>query len=96
MLLNLIVNLVTSTEFKKKYGEISRILNLGDVLERGTHPKQVLEKLSFLQKNYPLISVMGNHDEAFLYGRRVSGSSLESLDSHSSLTEKDLGIFSKK
>ncbi|MEE9241772.1 MAG: metallophosphoesterase family protein, partial [Nitrosopumilaceae archaeon] len=46
--LELIVDLVTSTEFKKEYGEISRILNLGDVLERGTHPKQVLEKLSIL------------------------------------------------
>ena len=38
---------------------------------------------------------MGNHDEAFLYGRKVSGSSLESLDSHSSLTEKDLEFFQK-
>ena len=93
--LELIVDLVTSTEFKKEYGEISRILNLGDVLERGTHPKQVLEKLSILQKNYPLVSVMGNHDEAFLYGRRVSGSSLESLDAHSSLTDKDLEFFQK-
>ena len=43
--LNTIMDLVTSVDFKKKYSEISRILNLGDVLERGTRPKEVLEKM---------------------------------------------------
>jgi len=93
--LNTIIDLVTSTDFKIKYGEISRILNLGDVLERGTNPKQVLEKIMELSKNYPVISVIGNHDEAFLYGRAVSGSSLESIIAHNSLTEEDLGFFKK-
>jgi len=93
--LNTIINLVTSTHFRKKYGEISRILNLGDVLERGTNPKQVLAKIMELSKNYPVISVIGNHDEAFLYGRQVSGSSLESISAHHSLTEEDLGFFKK-
>ena len=55
--LNTIMDLVTTVNFKKKYGEISRIINLGDVLERGTHPKQVLEKMEELSKNYPVISV---------------------------------------
>ncbi|MEK0329516.1 MAG: metallophosphoesterase [Nitrosopumilus sp.] len=93
--LNTIIDLTTSTDFKKKYGEISRILNLGDVLERGTNPKQVLEKIMELSKNYPVISVIGNHDEAFLYGRQISGSSLESTSAHNSLTEEDLGFFKK-
>ena len=93
--LNTIMNLTTSIDFKKKYGKISRIINLGDVLERGTHPKQVLEKMTALSKNYPVISVMGNHDEAFLYGRQVSGSSLESISAHHSLNEDDLGFFKK-
>jgi len=93
--LNTIIDLTTSTDFKKKYGEISRILNLGDVLERGTNPKQVLEKIMELSKNYPVISVIGNHDEAFLYGRQVSGSSLESTSAHNSLTEEDLSFFKK-
>lgn len=93
--LNLILDVVSSDEFKQKYGEISRILNLGDVLERGTHPKQVLEKLTSLQQNYQLISVIGNHDEAFLYSRKVSGSSLESLDAHSSLNDKEIEFFQK-
>jgi len=93
--LNKILYLVNSTDFKKKYGNFSRILNLGDVLERGNHPKQVLQKLKTLERNYPLISVMGNHDEAFLYGQMISGSSFESIFAHNSLTEKDL-IFSLK
>ena len=93
--LNTIIDLTTSTDFKKKYGEISRILNLGDVLERGTNPKQVLEKIMELSKNYPVISVIGNHDEAFLYGRQISGSSLESTSAHNSLTEEDLSFFKK-
>lgn len=93
--LNTILFIVNSKEFKKKYGEFSRIINLGDVLERGTNPKQVLEKFTELSKNYPFESVMGNHDEAFLYNRRVSGSSLESLDAHNSLSIKDLEFFKK-
>jgi len=93
--LNAIIDLTTSTDFKKKYGEISRILNLGDVLERGTKPKQVIEKIMELSKNYPVISVIGNHDEAFLYGRQVSGSSLESIKAHQSLIEEDLVFFKK-
>jgi len=93
--LNTIVKLITSKDFKKKYGKISRILNLGDVLERGIHPKQVLKKMVALSKNYPVISVMGNHDEAFLYGRLVSGSSLDSIIAHRSLNEDDLGFFRK-
>jgi len=94
--LDAILDLTTSIDFKKKYGEISRVINLGDVLERGTHPKQVLEKMMDLSKNHSVVSIMGNHDEAFLYGRQVSGSSLESISSHDSLTEEDLEFFKKK
>ena len=93
--LDAILDLTTSIDFKKKYGEISRIINLGDVLERGTHPKQVLEKMMDLSKNYPMVSIMGNHDEAFLYRRQVSGSSLESIGAHDSLTDTDLEFFKK-
>jgi len=93
--LNTIIDLTTSLDFKKKYGKISRIINLGDVLERGTHPKQVLEKIVALSKDYPIISVIGNHDEALLYRRQVSGSSIESIISHDSLTEEDLEFFKK-
>jgi len=93
--LNTIIDLTTSLDFKKKYGKISRIINLGDVLERGTHPKQVLEKMIALSKDYPIISIMGNHDEALLYRKQVSGSSIESIISHDSLTDTDLEFFKK-
>jgi len=93
--INTIIDLTTSLDFKNKYGEISRIINLGDVLGRGTHPKQVLEKMKALSKNYPVISVIGNHDEAFLYGRHVTGSSIESISVHDSLIEEDLEFFKK-
>lgn len=93
--LKTIIILTTSLDFQKKYGKISRIINLGDVLERGVNPKQVLEKLMSLSETYPIISVMGNHDEAFLYGRKVSYDSLESISAHDSLTIKDLEFFKK-
>lgn len=88
-----ILQVATSTEFKKKYGEFSRILNLGDVLERGTHPKEVLGKLDSLSSQYDVESVMGNHDEAHLYDKKVSGSTLESLDAHLRLKKEDLAFF---
>ena len=91
--LDTILNIVNMSEFKKKYGEYSRIINLGDILERGTHPSEVLKKLALLEKTYPLTSIMGNHDEAFLYKRPVSGSTLESFAAHQSLTENELGFF---
>lgn len=91
--LNTILEVVSSDEFIKKYGSFDRIINLGDLLERGNAPKQVLARLELLQKNYPIISVMGNHDEAFLYKRRVSGSSIESWAAHQELKEDDLSFF---
>jgi predicted MPP superfamily phosphohydrolase len=88
-----ILSIATSNEFIKRYGDFSRIINLGDILERGTNPKQVLDKLKTLEKNYPVISVMGNHDEAFLYKRQVSGSSIDSIIAHEDLTQDDLSFF---
>lgn len=93
--LDVILDMATSEEFEKKYGAFSRVINLGDLLERGTHPKEVLEKMKSLENNYPVHSVMGNHDEGFLYGIKVSDISLESLDVHSRLTENDLSFFKK-
>ena len=93
--LDTILNLVNTDDFKKRYEKISRVINLGDVLERGTHPKQVLQKFLDLSKNYPIVSVMGNHDEAFLYNRKVSGNSWESIAAHDALLDKDLEFFKK-
>ncbi len=93
--LNTILNLTNSVHFTKRYGKYSRIINLGDLLERGTNPKQVLEKMNELSENYPMISVMGNHDESYLYGKNLEGSSLESIAKHRVLEEKELDFFTK-
>lgn len=91
--LETILKIASSDDFIKKYGNFERIINLGDLLERGNNPKQVLARLESLKKNYPIISVMGNHDEAFLYKRPVSGSSLESWSAHQELQNDDLSFF---
>ncbi len=91
--LDTILKITTSKDFTKKYGSFDRIINLGDLLERGSAPKQVLTKLESLQENYPIISVMGNHDEAFLYKKPVSGGSIESWAAHKELKDDDLEFF---
>ena len=91
--LDTILDIATSDDFTKKYGNFDRIINLGDLLERGNNPRQVLAKLDYLKKNYPIVSVMGNHDEAFLYKRRISERSLESWAAHQALKENDLTFF---
>ncbi len=93
--LDTILKIATSSEFTKKYGSFERIINLGDLLERGSHPKEVLTRLQSLAKNHPIFSVIGNHDEAFLYKRPVSGSSLASWVAHQGLTDNDLSFFPK-
>ncbi len=91
--LETILKIVSSFEFEEKYGKISRIINLGDLLERGTSPREVLQKMQGLSKNYPLISVMGNHDEGVLYKKSISGSSHSSMRAHELLSEQDLEFF---
>jgi len=91
-----ILDMASSDGFVKKYGKFSRIINLGDILERGTHPKEVISKLQSLEKNYPVISVMGNHDEAFLYNRLVGGNSIESMNAHAKLTGDEMAFFKQK
>lgn len=94
--LNTILDTVSSEDFKKKYGKFSRIINLGDVLERGLYPGQVLSRLQDLAKNYSIHSVIGNHDEGFLSGKKVSASSLESISAHDKLTDQELLSFFKQ
>jgi len=60
---------------------------------RGNNPKKVLKKFQELSKQYRIESVMGNHDEAYLYGREISGSSLESLDAHLKIEKNNLEFF---
>lgn len=91
--LDTILGIASSLEFTKKYGTFSRIINLGDILERGIYPKEVISRLRSFETNYQLFSVMGNHDEAFLHNRLIGGSSIESMDAHAKLNSEDLSFF---
>ena len=91
--LDTILDVATSDDFTKKYGSFDRIINLGDILERGNHPREVLAKLDYLKKRYPIVSVMGNHDEAFLYKRPISERPLESWAAHQALKDEDITFF---
>ena len=91
--LETILGVTSSKEFTKKYGTFSRIINLGDVLERGTNPREVLSRLKLLEQNYTIHSVMGNHDEGFLANTMIGGSSIESMNAHANLREEDLSFF---
>lgn len=91
--LETILDVAFSSDFADQYGEVSRIINLGDLMERGTSPRQVLQKMSELSKSYPMISVMGNHDESVMYKKFLSGSSFSSIKEHDLLTSQDTEFF---
>lgn len=80
-----ILSITRDTKFIKKFSKVEKILNLGDTIERGYHPKEVINAIRNLQKSMPVISLLGNHDEAFLFGRPVSGSDTKSRDAHKDL-----------
>ncbi len=76
--------------FLENFGPIDRVINLGDLLHRGDHPKEALERIHTLSGEYKLISVMGNHDHAYLNGLLVSGSDAASMYRHEQLRDSPL------
>ena len=71
--------------FSELFGPIDTIINLGDILHRGNRPKESIEIINGLAQNYPLTSILGNHDHAFINGILVSGSDEESVYRHEQL-----------
>ena len=71
--------------FKKAFGRIDLLVNLGDLLHRGDRPQETLGQISDLSRKYRLVSILGNHDHAFLNGLSVSGSDAASLYRHEQL-----------
>ena len=80
--LNTIIEIISDPEFVKRYGRVNTIINLGDTVGRGCHPVEVIERLAKLGEETNLISIMGNHDESFLYDWPVSGDDTESSRAH--------------
>ncbi len=83
--LDAIMEITRDQAFIDRYGEITRIINLGDVVGRGFHPIEVIERLLDCGEETNLVSIMGNHDEAFLLNRDITGSDSASIEAHSAL-----------
>jgi hypothetical protein len=82
MAISALASCIKKTAFTDHFGSIDCVVNLGDILHRGNHPREALEHVHMLAKKYRLISVMGNHDHAFLNGIPVSGSDAVSSYRH--------------
>jgi Calcineurin-like phosphoesterase len=77
--LNDILRLAHSDSFTERYGPVHLVVNMGDVLERGHSPGETVDRLEGLES---LESILGNHDEAFLFRIPVSGSDTASERAH--------------
>jgi hypothetical protein len=68
--------------FRKVFGPVDFLVNLGDLVHRGDRPQETLEMIHTLSREYRLVSVLGNHDHAFLNRLLVSGSDPASTYRH--------------
>lgn len=76
--------------FRQTFGPIDLLVNLGDLLHRGSRPQETLEKIHTLSRECRLVSVLGNHDHAYLHGIMVSGSDAASSYRHEQLRDSPL------
>lgn len=76
--------------FRQTFGPVDLLVNLGDLLHRGDRPQETLEKIHTLSQEYRLVSVLGNHDHAYLHGIVVSGSDAASTYRHEQLRDSPL------
>ena len=81
---------IRSPLFLETFGPIDILVNLGDLVHRGDRPQETLEKVHTLSREYRLVSVLGNHDHAYLHGLLVSGSDAASTYRHEQLRDSPL------
>jgi len=81
---------IRTSGFRDEFGPVDVLINLGDLVHRGDHPKETLEKVHTLANNYRLVSVLGNHDHAYLHGIVVSGTDSPSAYRHEQLRDSPL------
>jgi hypothetical protein len=79
--LEALLAIANSQDFIARYGHITKAINLGDALQRGYHPGEVVRRLKELKG---LESVLGNHDESFLYKLSLLGNDPRSVRAHDS------------
>jgi DNA repair exonuclease SbcCD nuclease subunit len=81
---------IKSPLFRTTFGPIDVLVNLGDLLHRGDRPQETLEKVHTLSREYRLVSILGNHDHAYLHGLLVSGSDAASMYRHEQIRDSPL------
>lgn len=81
---------IRSPLFLNHFGPVDVLVNLGDLLHRGDRPQETLEKVHTLSREYRLVSILGNHDHAYLHGLLVSGSDAASTYRHEQLRNSPL------
>jgi hypothetical protein len=81
---------IRTTAFRQAFGPVDLLVNMGDLLHRGSRPQETLEKIHSLSREFTLVSVLGNHDHAFLHGILVSGSDAASTYRHEQLRDSPL------
>jgi hypothetical protein len=81
---------IQSPAFRQAFGPVDVLINMGDLLHRGSRPQETLEKIHTLSQEFRLVSVLGNHDHAFLHGILVSGSDAASTYRHEQLRDSPL------
>ncbi len=84
--LDALLSIAGSSDFAARYGQVSKAINLGDTMQRGYHPREVVRRLKEVNN---LISVLGNHDESFLYKLSLLGNDRLSIRVHDSYFETD-------
>ncbi|MCE8427294.1 MAG: metallophosphoesterase family protein [Candidatus Methanoperedens sp.] len=94
--LNTIIEIIADPEFIKKYGSVNKIINLGDTIGRGYYPVEVILRLIELGNEISLYTIMGNHDEAFLFNWPISGDDEECIKAHEDFKIKSSGNKSLK
>jgi hypothetical protein len=83
--LEAILRVSGSDAFRDRFGAPGRVVNLGDAVERGYSPCEVIDRMKAIRN---LASVRGNHDEAFVWNNPVSGSDSVSLAAHEECRER--------
>jgi len=94
--LRLLASFIRNPAFRERFGPVDTLVNLGDLLHRGNCPQKTLELIHDLAKEFRLVSIIGNHDHAFLNGVPVSGSDETSTLRHEQIRGSPLlDIFSE-
>jgi hypothetical protein len=81
---------IRAPAFRSEFGPVDILVNLGDLLHRGSRPQETIETIHTLSHEFRLVSVLGNHDHAFLHGLLVSGSDAASTYRHEQLRDSPL------